>query len=690
MSCVGCANCKKRRIKCNEELPVCGQCTKSNLKCSYSSLSDKEIESRKRNKLLASSVNDKWKVDGKPGHVSTQTPPSTSNDSNGGESPGSNNVYHYRASSSHSSINLPPIQHLTSMTASSGLAIPISGTAMPPTPPFGSYNSSNYMTTSPVSMSSPAASVSASSSTSNGNLPSISSLSIFSDTEIPTSASKLKIVQHGFETDVMRSVYMMWMCTVIQSAYEHTALYHAVMAFSYGFLAVKEGDGDSKYKYDADKHRFIALQELQEELGKSAFNQTDALLATSLVLSWDFFFQDQNISSYITLSKGLAAVLEKVQLSVATATASASCMSDALFQSMKAINLPRYDPTFVKELGRKIESIGDFIASSKDNLLIEEHKALKRMVDGVSEFLDTHVERKVNESGASYYPPTFLFKLLWNWLRSFPSHGLYIEPKVSNKDQLPAVVLYTYYHAVTRALDALFPEVRYLFQFGFIGPVDLVGIENSVNSLLGEDYGDEKKNKTELEYPISLLNYPLKVLEFFKERLFLLNRLLISDDPLHMLPKDSIKETCVTSFDNADIGAENFPTLVSDDEDEITNAIKISQKQQLQQQQQESYTALINQMQQSPLQLYNQFPSPPLPPPRQDTEPNLTNVNLGSSSITTSARVSPGVMSHLSSSNSVFSTASSPASHASSAGSAYGMEVFKLYFYDRMEILQHV
>jgi len=358
------------------------------------------------------------------------------------------------------------------------------------------------------------------------------------------------IVQQGFETDMLRNLYVEWMSWLFGLAADNSILYDAIMAFSYGFMAIKTGK--ESYRLNSDVHRALALEMLQQEIAKENITNSDCVLATALILSWDIFLQQEDIQSYVTLTRGVAAVLEKIELTNAQ-TGMALCMRDAIVQGIKSIRMPPYNPEFVTELLANIQGIRDYIASSNHLTLISEHAALVHFVAEVMLFLQSN-NRQCDSAGTCYFAPQLLFKMLRQWLQLFPSAALSRNGLQGPQQQ---TVLYLYYHAVTRVLDALFPEVRYIFQFGFIGPVDLVGVENLVN----EPVYAQLDGYLPIDDYSHLVRYPLKVLTFFKERLLKLNNLLVAATPLER-SSEQIMETCIVAFENVVISQEHFPSLV--------------------------------------------------------------------------------------------------------------------------------
>ncbi|CAN6674996.1 hypothetical protein TRVA0_077S00188 [Trichomonascus vanleenenianus] len=548
---LGCKNCKQRRIKCNEELPICGQCSKSKIKCSYLSLTEEEIAVRRRNKMLAAAQlheqqrtqtaaelhksrlpsppptshiapNPVWSI----GTTSSGT---TSSSSNFNSTPNFNPNLANGMVSSHSST--PPAYHHHHHSPGSHYGYPPAPAPPPPLPPLPKLPLSSGPGPVQLPPLQPPRDM-----TPPSSLPSINET--LRPMLPPKGTPRQPMVRHGFETDMMRTAYIQWMNMVMDDAYAHAGLYHALMAFSYGFIGSATGRINTR---ESDKHRFIALHELQEDLAKDKLVNVDAVVASSLVLSWDAFFQDDNIQSYITLSKGLAAVLEKVQ--GVSPTPTTSCMTDALFQGIKSIYMPPYDARFFGELRSNIKILSAYIATANSSQLFQDYENLNSYVDQVYSFLYANPTRRFNASstGASYHSPAVLFSFLRQWIKTFPSRALALEKSYT---ETPEVVLYAYYHAVTRSLDSLFPEVRYMYQFGFLGPIDLTGIEAVLVNVT----------------PIDRLAYPLKLLNFFRERTFLLNRLLLSKSHWSSSYNSSIQEVPVLSFEHTALGPEHYPT----------------------------------------------------------------------------------------------------------------------------------
>lgn len=134
-------------------------------------------------------------------------------------------------------------------------------------------------------------------------------------------------------------------------------------------------------------------------------------------------------------------------------------------------------------------------------------------------------------------------------------------------------LLYSYYHATTSALSAIFPETRFYFTFTFSGR-DGTRSANSVVQL----YEGDTVSVTEKK----LLEYPIKIINFFKKRLFIISQLLsdisnfpakiILDDQNKSILSNIIQEDQLTLFDD------NIPESAYPHIDETSNFYKAETK----------------------------------------------------------------------------------------------------------------
>lgn len=533
---LGCKNCKARRIKCDEVLPICAQCKRANADCSYLAYTPEEARQHEEKRNQANAAN------AAAAAAVVMAPPAPQDSSDNSETPASAMPYKLPSPA--------PIQFVEQVdlfgegpktATSTGTGTEYSrfvpGTSIAPVP----ATLQDTLNLPPINVSGDDMRVSLPSLGQGFAVTSLTEKqSRIPELERRSLATTLAIARQGFETDFMRDAYANWMNNMLALAYHHTCLFHATMAFSFGFSYIKSGH--RHYLTQSDKHRFIALREIQQELQKITPANTDALLSTSLLLSWDVFLQEDNIASYITLSRGLGAVLEQVH-SVSSTTQMALCMSESLFQSVKTILHPSYDTTFFAELQGQIRQLTTFIQESQDATLMAEHVHLMDYTQRMGEFLST----SARDSELNYiHDPCYLFDFMREWLAKFPSTAL---ASLDVQSDMHALVLHIYFHAVTRALDAILPEARYLFQFSFVGPIDLVGPENCGNYVTDPNI-------------LALLEYPLRIITFFKKRQVTLNKLFVAVDPLmanaegvplyRLPPQEPVREHFTKSF------AQNF------------------------------------------------------------------------------------------------------------------------------------
>lgn len=545
---LGCKNCKQRRIKCDEHLPLCSQCKRANADCSYLSYTPQQISEHKEKQRLAAAA----AIAAASSNTANSTNSSSSSSTSSTKSlhPSSNTrtqnftlpsqylfsqgppapkgLYSATAATSIKSATITTTSKTTGISkkASSAIAIlsPEATLVSPPpglSPPIGPPLGANGVTQlTPPSTDKyckyylppinghcpiPKTPVSLPALNKKLSLPALgdSQTRVAGQVERRPLSSILKLTRHGSaSTDSISNTYGDWMSTTLALAYHHTCLYHAVMAFSYGFLYFKTGN--SEFGSSSDKHRFIALHEIQQEIVKLSSANADALLGTSLILSWDMFLQESRFESYISMSRGLGAVLEKIQ-ALSPTTQSTVFMTESLFHAMKSILFPAYDRTFFNETIQQIESLASFFQESTDSTLIEEYNFLSSfMVKAMSLLENSPIIYATSSSGKTksrIHDPHSLYMLMKDWLINFPSSALTPDTQQSGYAQ----VLYAYFYAVTLALDSLLPEVRYLFQFSFLGPIDLM--DPSDNTYLSTD-------------PVILhkLKYPVRLISFFKKR----------------------------------------------------------------------------------------------------------------------------------------------------------------------------
>lgn len=597
---LGCMNCKQRRIKCDESLPECSQCIKYRVDCSYLLLSGPEVAELRRQKAAMAAANLNEQELKKEAHkgptkasvdsastegVTIATQPAQQSVTSSKNYTMSNEIKNTLTNSNQDTQNNRTSNLITPKppTFDDITTADMNNMSMPPFPtepysltptimeifdsprqvlpqhrdvekvPFF-VSKSDQKRVSPSGAGSSANNLLDNTSTNTlntpytiattNNTPNFMSISISRDSDEAANStaaakydtSKRAIWLEGFESAILRTIFEQFIDSVYMLAGSDDILYHAVMSFSFGFLAVRTGN----HKLYSHDHRACALRLLQRELIKPKCDNPDSLASAALIMSWDSFFQQDDLRAYVNLSKGVGTVLEKIELSE-NVTGVAGCMKHALFEAMKCVHVPPYGHDFLPELYGHVQSVRPFIERSMDATLCNQHTALLDYLRYVMNYLQSHT-RDVVSVGRYYYSPQFLFDILRQWLQIFPINALSNVNTYSEYHQLT----YLYYHTVTRVLDALFPEARYIFQFGFIGPVDSVGMDATFAESLNP----------------GVSAYPLKVMNFFRDRLVRLNTMLADLAPMGLeFPEKSIFELCISSFDTTVLSAQHMPML---------------------------------------------------------------------------------------------------------------------------------
>lgn len=589
---LGCKTCKRRRIKCDERLPSCSQCSRIDSPCPYLDMSPQELTFFREAKVKSDatsfinmrSMNPTTQVPmqgygypaGPPppmmqqmmpmGYPPQVPPPQMPLMGVQGyypvqyqqpmyQHPVPQHVPHPQHAVPHQHPPPPPphpipqqhqvahpIQHSPHHSPHQANHSPHFPPAFQPLPPVKLESDKSLP---PLSSALPPISALTDASNDSFQLPPIIQAQNPKHQTLPQkfgTSNTASIVKQGFETDMMRHAYGAWISDSIKNAEDHPVLYHSLLAFSHGYLylksqskvaAEKESTGGMTPEQVRDlssHHRSKALSLIHtytDNLGNTTDhlpNASDALLVTTLILAWDIFLQEDDIKPYIELSKGLAAVLQSLSLNTSQSPTT-FCMAESLFQSIKSIHIPPYESGFWTELVGKFKGVKSQLS---DSTLLLQYEEVDEFFQQVSNLLANEPR---DFSNPTSYPAQRLYQFLRQWLTIFPSRALSGFQTWKTHDEK---LFYSYCHAGSRALDALFPEVRFLFQIGFIGPVDLVGLDNSLEETLGPQTGTNP------------LTYPLRIVGFFKMRTSLASRILFDDDPFE--GSDSLVERKKSRF----------------------------------------------------------------------------------------------------------------------------------------------
>ncbi|KAI5956117.1 hypothetical protein CANMA_004564 [Candida margitis] len=165
-----------------------------------------------------------------------------------------------------------------------------------------------------------------------------------------------------------------------------------------------------------------------------------------------------------------------------------SLLKKNLQYNVISANVPSYNPQFLFEIESNLRSL-EFIFTPEvlfkvkvDSSIRAEFETLKAQYSSLMKFLKDKVLNIIfalrDESSLSVYPIDAIYDVLSTWHAMCPPEALVYKPKISSSFYDESVflkdlstTLYTYYSAIAAALDAVFPSCKYLFSLSFILPV---------------------------------------------------------------------------------------------------------------------------------------------------------------------------------------------------------------------------
>ncbi|KAI5966664.1 hypothetical protein KGF57_000628 [Candida theae] len=165
-----------------------------------------------------------------------------------------------------------------------------------------------------------------------------------------------------------------------------------------------------------------------------------------------------------------------------------SLLKKNLQYNVISVNVPSYNPQFLFEIESNLRSLefiftAQSLFNTKTDLSIRsEFETLKAQYSALMKFLRDKVLNIVfalrDETSLSVYPIDALFDILKTWHAMCPPQALVSKSKINSAFYDESVflkdlstTLYTYYSAIAAALDAVFPACKYFFSLSFILPV---------------------------------------------------------------------------------------------------------------------------------------------------------------------------------------------------------------------------
>lgn len=159
--------------------------------------------------------------------------------------------------------------------------------------------------------------------------------------------------------------------------------------------------------------------------------------------------------------------------------------SETLTNAMLSIKIPSYWPTFLYEVYSNLVELHSLYNNHSFKFSTEVNKNRFQRYKGQYNSLTKFLEHQLlpiiissrNEDYVLTYPPELIFQLASNWSRIVPPESMTHYPRHQpDADDETAYLkdisttLYMYYISISVALDSVFPACKYLFNFSFSAP----------------------------------------------------------------------------------------------------------------------------------------------------------------------------------------------------------------------------
>ncbi|KAI5955720.1 hypothetical protein KGF54_001222 [Candida jiufengensis] len=267
-----------------------------------------------------------------------------------------------------------------------------------------------------------------------------------------------------------------------------------------------------------------------------------------------------------------------------------NCMTEflriCLQYNVMSIHVPSYNPQFLFEIESNLRSL-EFLFntsipskrfSSPTKLKFEN---LKLQYSILMQFLREKVLNivftKRDENLVTTYPPQLIYEVFKEWHTICPSFAMAFKPKIdtSNYDESVFIndlstTLYTYYLAIAAALDAVFPACKYLYSSNFILPT--IGCFEDKDNLTVSKYNPYTQQLINYEILQRHIMYSSRLYSFFKRRFIFYHNNINWRNYYHEVRSNklltrkitNVKEVPINSFNTTIIRPEHYPTKSND------------------------------------------------------------------------------------------------------------------------------
>ncbi|KAI5966201.1 uncharacterized protein KGF55_000510 [Candida pseudojiufengensis] len=567
---LGCLNCKRKKIRCDENLPNCKNCLKSKKdSCSYLKLSIEEIEKIKithslrnsQNKLLNSNYRlpANRVIKQHPNKLLLSSEP-TLNHVNKGES-----VLEFKYELSNLPIIIPNINY----------------------PPL-QYNN--------LSMQ-------------NFN----KEFKIINDFEIENDSNSNKnILPKGFEHQVKFKIMNKKQFKRKIKKYDLDFKRHLVIGesdlidfisdellFNNNITILSESIqllGESiivnhfkhskhDYKIKRDNHIANLYHQCRSILNSRISNKNKETI-TYLTAYTLFFTNIMMKGSYNSYINSFNSIFESFKLVYETNNELIEFLRKVLQFNVISIHIPSYNPQFLFEIESNLRSLEFIFNSSKHQSINFSPKTklkfenLNLQYSNLMKFLNLKVLKNIfsarDENLVTTYPSNLIYEISKEWNCICPSFAMNYRFKIDNSNYDESIfikdlstTLYTYYLAIASALDAVFPACKYLFSSNFILPTN--GSFENKEILTISKYNPFINKFFNYEILQRHILYSSRLYSFFRKRFVFYHNNInwknyynnIKDYKFNTRKIINVKEIPINSFNTTIIRPEHYPTTTT-------------------------------------------------------------------------------------------------------------------------------
>ncbi|KAK3325388.1 hypothetical protein B0H66DRAFT_122175 [Apodospora peruviana] len=286
--------------------------------------------------------------------------------------------------------------------------------------------------------------------------------------------------------------------TIIKIGATHSYVMHALLGFSAMHIAWLTNCplvGNISYE-----HRGIALKGLQEAIDSFSRQTSDAILAASLVLSW----QATDWRSWTQLMQGTSSVIEAMDPWKEESEFLDFIAESSTFPTGPSSPAPDHKPTKpCKEdtdaLERTLQQLQKVEIHLKQNR--EETKAIAQLISFLKGARKVSLTLSVSQQFERLSP-------LRTWLFWLPVMSLQQTHDTSN-----ALVIIAYYYTVALLMERLFPEIGAAY-FGSLTIEPVEEISRHLHSIYVSSTSEGGAKP-----PLQLMEFPLETVEEFRSRM---------------------------------------------------------------------------------------------------------------------------------------------------------------------------